>query len=60
MVNKDNVPGGITDKDIILNSHEDCLKDKRKQAQNFKHIEEEANKMHAQRLLQEVDGMYAW
>lgn len=59
MVNKDNVPGGITDKDIILNSHEDCLKDKRKQAQNFKHIEEEANKMHAQRLLQEVDGMYA-
>ena len=59
MVDKNCVPGGITDKDIILNSHEACLKDKRKQAENFKHIEEEANKVHAQRLLQEVDGMYA-
>ncbi len=59
MVDKNSVPGGITDKDIILNSHEACLKDKRKQAENFKHIEEEANKVHAQRLLQEVDGMYA-
>lgn len=59
MVDKNGVPGGITDKDIILNSHEACLKDKRKQAENFKHIEEEANKVHAQRLLQEVDGMYA-
>ena len=59
IVDKSNVPGGITDKDIILNSHEACLKDKRKQAENFKHIEEEANKVHAQRLLQEVDGMYA-
>jgi len=59
MVDKNSIPGGITDKDIILNSHEACLKDKRKQAENFKHIEEEANKVHAQRLLQEVDGMYA-
>lgn len=59
MVDKNSVPGGITDKDIILNSHEACLKDKRKQAENFKHIEEEANKVHAQRLLQEVDSMYA-
>lgn len=59
MVDKNSVPGGITDKDIILNSHEACLKDKRKQAENFEHIEEEANKVHAQRLLQEVDGMYA-
>ena len=59
IVDKNGVPGGITDKDIILNSHEACLKDKRKQAENFKHIEEEANKVHAQRLLQEVDGMYA-
>ncbi|MBQ7687531.1 MAG: YgiQ family radical SAM protein [Bacteroidaceae bacterium] len=49
----------ITDKDIVLHSHEACLKDKRKQAENFRHIEEESNKVHAQRLLQEVDGMYA-
>ena len=49
----------ITDKDIVLHSHEACLKDKRKQAENFRHIEEESNKVHAQRLLQEVDGMYS-
>lgn len=40
--------------DIVLYSHEECLRDKRKQAANFRHIEEEANKMHAQRLLQQV------
>ena len=40
--------------DILLYSHEECLRDKRKQAANFRHIEEEANKMHAQRLLQQV------
>jgi len=49
----------ITDKDIVLHSHEACLHDKRKQADNFRHIEEESNKVHAQRLLQEVDGKYA-
>ena len=27
--------------DLQLHSHEDCLKDKRKQAENFRHIEEE-------------------
>ena len=56
---KDNVPGGITDKDIVLHSHESCLRDKRAQAENFRHIEEESNMLHAHRLLQEVDGMYA-
>ena len=49
----------ITERDIILHSHEACVREKRKQAENFRHIEEESNKMHAQRLLQEVDGMYA-
>ena len=49
----------ITDKDIVLHSHEECLRDKRSHAENFRHIEEESNKMHAQRLLQEVDGVYA-
>lgn len=38
--------------DIVLFSHEECLKDKLKQAKNFKHIEEESNKQHAQRILQ--------
>ena len=34
------------------------MKDKKKQASNFRHIEEESNKMHANRLIQEVDGKY--
>ena len=55
---KQDIPGGITDKDIVLHSHEECLKNKKAQAENFRHIEEESNKIHAQRLLQAVDGMY--
>jgi len=47
-----NIPGGITDDDIILHSHEQCLHEKRSQAENFKHIEEQSNMMHAHRLLQ--------
>ncbi len=53
------IPGGITDNDIVLHSHEECLKNKKAQAENFRHIEEESNKIHAQRLLQAVDGLYA-
>ncbi|GHT75244.1 UPF0313 protein [Bacteroidia bacterium] len=41
---------------IQLFSYEDCLKDKRKQAENFKHIEEESNKMHASRLVQSTEN----
>ncbi len=52
------IPGGITDKDIVLYSHEECLKNKKCQADNFRHVEEESNKMHAQRLIQGVDGKY--
>ncbi len=44
-----------TEKDIVLFSHEECLKDKKKQAMNFRHIEEESNKYEAQRILQTVD-----
>jgi len=55
---REDIPGGIREDDIVLYSHEDCLRDKRHQAENFRHIEEESNKMHAQRLLQQVDGRY--
>ena len=55
---KEDISGGITDDDIILHSHEVCLRDKRAEAENFRHIEEESNKMHAQRLIQAVDGKY--
>ncbi|MEG1562417.1 MAG: YgiQ family radical SAM protein [Bacteroides sp.] len=40
---------------IELYSHEECLKDKKKQAANFRHIEEESNKYAACRILQAVD-----
>lgn len=46
---------GQKEGDIILFSHEECLKDKKKQAVNFRHIEEESNKMHASRILQRTD-----
>jgi uncharacterized radical SAM protein YgiQ len=37
-----------------LSSHEECLKDKKKYARNFMHIEEESNKMEAKKLIQKV------
>lgn len=40
--------------DITLYSHEGCLKDKKKEAANFRHIEEESNKYAASRILQTV------
>lgn len=52
------IPGGFKDDDIILHSHEECLYNKKGQAENVRHLEEEANKMHAQRMIQEVDGKY--
>lgn len=53
------IPGGIMDDDVVLHSHEECLNNKKYEAENFRHIEEESNKMHAQRILQAVDGVYA-
>lgn len=40
--------------DITLFSHEECLKDKKKEAANFRHIEEESNKYAASRILQKA------
>jgi len=42
---------------IRLHSHEDCLKSKLHEAENFRHIEEESNKMHASTLIQSVGDM---
>lgn len=49
---------GTEERDICLHSHEECLRDKKKQAENFRHIEEESNKYTAARILQEVEGKY--
>ena len=50
----DQIPGGIGPDDIVLHSHEECLRDKRAQAENFRHIEEQSNMMHAKRLIQKT------
>lgn len=55
---KADIPEGIKADDIVLHSHEECLHNKKFQSENFRHIEEESNKKHAQRILQEVDGQY--
>ena len=44
--------------DIVLHSHEECLRNKRSQAENFRHIEEQSNMMHAKRLIQQVGSQY--
>jgi uncharacterized radical SAM protein YgiQ len=41
-------------RDITLAPHEDCLRDKKLQAANFKYIEEESNRIEAARLLQKT------
>ena len=55
---KDEIPGGIKADDIVLHSYEDCLQEPRLHAENFRHIEEESNKMHAHRLLQMAHGRW--
>ena len=47
-----------TDDDIILHSYEDCLKNPMMHAENFRHIEEESNRMHASRLIQKTGDKY--
>ncbi len=53
------IPGGIREDDIVLASHEKCLADKKSYAANFRHIEEESNKLEPQRLLQAVGDRVA-
>ncbi len=52
------VPGGISAQDKLLFSHEQCLKDKRSQAANFKVIEEESNRILAQRIIQPIGDRF--
>lgn len=59
LVKKTDFVNEIKPDDLILHSHEECLLNKKYQAENFRHIEEESNMLHAHRLLQEVDRSYA-
>ena len=58
LTTKDNIPQGIQPTDIVLHSHEECLQDKKHEAENYRHIEEESNKIHACRLIQKVGKQY--
>ncbi len=51
---EEKIPVNKNWEDLWLNSHEKCLRDKRSFAQNFKHIEQESNKVQARRLLQKT------
>lgn len=59
LLDKKDIPGGIRPEDLILHSHEECLRNKKAQAENFRHIEEESNKYAAQRIIQEINGRFA-
>jgi uncharacterized radical SAM protein YgiQ len=52
---KDAIPKNKNWEDLWLNSHEKCLRDKIAFAANFKHIEQQSNKVQAKRILQEVN-----
>ena len=49
----DELPGND---DIVLASYEDCLKDKRLQARNFKYVEEESNRFKGHVIWQKACG----
>ncbi|MGL5938663.1 MAG: YgiQ family radical SAM protein [Phocaeicola sp.] len=52
---KEGVPANcLKVEDITLHSHETCLHDRRREAENFRIIEEESNKLEASRLLQTI------
>lgn len=51
---KPEIPRNKNWEDLWLNSHERCLRDKLAFAANFKHIEQQSNKVQAKRILQEV------
>lgn len=44
--------------DIVLHSHEKCLESKKAEAENYRHIEEESNKIVAKRLIQQTGTLY--
>lgn len=53
-----NIPGGWHDNDIRLHSYEECLRNPRLQAENFKHVEEESNRLQPQRMIQRTADRY--
>lgn len=48
----------IKDDDIVLHPYEDCLRNPMHHAENFRHVEEESNRMQAARLIQKTGQTY--
>ena len=55
---KEEIPRGTQSGDILLHAHETCVKDMKAQAENFRHIEEESNRLHANRIIQQTGERY--
>ena len=58
LINEEKIPKGIQPDDILLYSFEESLSDKKKYAANFRHVEEESNKLHPQRILQKTGNRF--
>ncbi len=50
------VPKNKNWKDITINAHQNCLEDKKAFAANFKQVEQESNKVFANRIIQNISG----
>ncbi|MBI9034618.1 MAG: YgiQ family radical SAM protein [Bacteroidales bacterium] len=53
--NEDKIPKNKNWHDLELYSHDECLKDKKKYAANFRHIEQESNHVNSKRLFQKIE-----
>lgn len=51
---RNRLPENLFGEEARLFSHEECLQDKRKQAQNFRVVEEQSNRLSAARIIQAV------
>ena len=49
---QEEVPKNKNWKDIVLNTHEKCLRDAKSYASNFKYVEQESNRLQADRIIQ--------
>jgi len=55
LIPRDQAPKKVSAwEDLELSSHEKCLRDKKAFAANFKHVEQESNKVKARRLIQAI------
>ncbi len=48
------IPPNPFNEEVQLSSYEECLREKMSQARNFRVVEEQSNRLHAARILQEV------